>query len=447
MKSKRKIHSSVRVSILSAVLLTSAVTSIITAYCSLMWWLYPLSAILFIAANIKPSLRRSVKGRLRIASDGADLLCAFLVTLPVEIAFVLIWAAAAGQWFSIGFWICVGVVWLSELITFWNGIIRVYITSTMIGGKWRIIGLVCGMIPILHIIVLLHIIRITRIEVNMEIARDERNRERADKRVCATKYPLILVHGVFFRDSKKFNYWGRIPAELEKNGAVIFYGNQQSALGVQKSGEEVARTIKEVIDRTGAEKVNIIAHSKGGLDSRYAITTLGMDKYVASLTTINTPHRGCVFAEWLLDHAPKWLRNFVASHYNRAFRLAGDSDPDFLGAVGDLKASACARFNEETPDSGNVYYQSVGSKINNEGRNIFPLTLSYMFARNFDGPNDGLVAVDSAKWGESFTTISSKAPDGVSHADVIDLMRRDKPDVDIREFYVQLVSGLKERGF
>lgn len=41
-------------------------------------------------------------------------------------------------------------------------------------------------------------------------------------------------------------------------------------------------------EETGCEKVNIIAHSKGGLDSRYAISRLGMDQYTASLTTINS---------------------------------------------------------------------------------------------------------------------------------------------------------------
>jgi triacylglycerol lipase len=202
-----------------------------------------------------------------------------------------------------------------------------------------------------------------------------------------------------------------------------------------------------VLEKTGAEKVNIIAHSKGGLDSRYAITALGMDKCVASLTTINTPHRGCVFAEWLLDHAPKWLRKFVAAHYNGAFRLAGDTEPDFLQAVGDLTASACAKFNEETPDSENVYYQSVGSKINNEGRNIFPLTLSYMFSRYFDGPNDGLVSEYSCEWGEKFTFLTTDKNRGISHGDMIDLNRQNINGFDVREFYVQLVSGLKERGF
>ncbi len=36
---------------------------------------------------------------------------------------------------------------------------------------------------------------------------------------------------------------------------------------------------------------------------------------------------------------------------------AGRSDPDFLAAVGDLRASSCLRFNEGTPDKPEVYYQ------------------------------------------------------------------------------------------
>ena len=36
---------------------------------------------------------------------------------------------------------------------------------------------------------------------------------------------------------------------------------------------------------------------------------------------------------------------------------------------------------------------------------------------------------------------------GISHGDVIDLMREDIPGFDVREFYVGLVRGLKEKGF
>ncbi len=432
---------------LSALLFFAVSLSCFTVVYRLPWQLHIVSAVLFIGANIMPSFRKSVKGRLRIESDGADILCAFLVTVVPEAVLAASLSRSADGYIWERFVICALIVWLAELIVFWNGIIRVYVTSSMMGAKWRIIGLICGMIPIVHIFALLNIIYVTRCEVDMETSRIKRNKERADKKVCQTKYPLVLVHGVFFRDSKRFNYWGRIPKELEKNGATIYYGGQQSALGIVKSGEELAQTIRSVIESTGAEKVNIIAHSKGGLDSRYAITKLGMDKYVASLTTVNTPHRGCVFAEWLLGHAPEKLRDTVASKYNGAFMLAGDTEPDFLAAVGDLTASHCASFNEETPNSPDVYYQSIGSKINHTGRNVFPLNFSYLLARFFDGPNDGLVTLESAKWGERFLALTSLAPDGVSHADVIDLMRRDKPDFDIREFYVSIVSELKDAGF
>ncbi|MCQ5134484.1 esterase/lipase family protein, partial [Coprococcus eutactus] len=72
-----------------------------------------------------------------------------------------------------------------------------------------------------------------------------------------------------------------------------FYCNHQSAASVAESGHYIADRIKQIIQETGCGKVNLIAHSKGGLDSRYAISMLGMAPYVASLTTINTPHRGC----------------------------------------------------------------------------------------------------------------------------------------------------------
>ena len=36
---------------------------------------------------------------------------------------------------------------------------------------------------------------------------------------------------------------------------------------------------------------------------------------------------------------------------------------------------------------------------------------------------------------------------GISHGDVIDLNRENIKGFDVREFYVQLVSGLREMGF
>lgn len=32
------------------------------------------------------------------------------------------------------------------------------------------------------------------------------------------KYPILLVHGMGFRDDRKIGYWGRIPDVLKNNG-------------------------------------------------------------------------------------------------------------------------------------------------------------------------------------------------------------------------------------
>ena len=141
------------------------------------------------------------------------------------------------------------------------------------------------------------------------------------------------------------------------------------------------------------------------------------------------------------------LTKMIADKYNKAFLKLGDSRTDFLGSVGDLTAESCEAFNNEVIDSPLVYYQSTGSKINTALTSIFPLNFSHLIARYFDGPNDGLVAADAAKWGSRYIYLESSCPDGISHGDVIDLMRHDKPDFDVREFYVQLVSDLRQRGF
>ena len=207
------------------------------------------------------------------------------------------------------------------------------------------------------------------------------------------------------------------------------------------------RRIRQILAETGCEKVNIIAHSKGGLDSRAAITRQGMAPYVASLTTVNTPHRGCIFAEYLLEKIPAAARQKIADTYNAALKRLGDERPDFLAAVTDLTASACEKRNAVTPDAPGVFYQSVMSYCRRAQHGKFPLNMTYPIVKHFDGLNDGLVAVDSARWGERFTLLEPKGKRGISHGDVVDLNRENIPGFDVREFYVSLAADLKRRGF
>ena len=228
---------------------------------------------------------------------------------------------------------------------------------------------------------------------------------------------------------------------------MIRYGNQQSALSVERSAAELAAKIEETVKSLGCGKVNIIAHSKGGLDARYALSRLGSDKYTATLTTVCTPHRGCVFVEKMYDSMSEKARQRMASVYNATARTVGDTAPDFLSEVGDLRESACARLNAETPDSPLVSYRSIGSYARHPTGGRFPMNVSYPLVSKTDGLNDGLVSVESMKWGESFTLMSPTGSRGITHADMIDLNRENIKGFDIRSFYVDLVSSLREQGY
>ena len=205
--------------------------------------------------------------------------------------------------------------------------------------------------------------------------------------------------------------------------------------------------MRRIVRETGCDKLNIIAHSKGGLDCRYAISKCGAEPYVASLTTINTPHRGCLFADYLLEKVPGNVRDTIAGTYNSTLKRFGDISPDFLSAVYDLRSENCAAFNQAIKNSGSVYYQSVGSKLNKAAGGKFPLNFTYPIAKFFDGPNDGLVSEYSCEGGEKFTFLTTKENRGISHGDMIDLNRENIKGFDVREFYVQLVADLKNKGF
>lgn len=401
--------------------------------------------VIFIAINIFPSVcNAKIKSfRNRVCTEGADLLTSFLIATTLTVIFYianLIYAGISALW-----WISAGLAVLELAIVFWNGIIRVYCTSVQLGIKHRVIGILLGPIPVLNILALWKIIRITSKEAWFEHDKYVLNKQREAYQICKTKYPLLMVHGVFFRDYKYINYWGRIPDELRKNGSTVYFGNHQSALPVNLSGTELAQRIKYICEQTGCEKVNIIAHSKGGLDARYAISLCGAEKYVASLTTISTPNNGCVFVDWLLNKVPVSVKNGIASTYNAALRKFGET-PDFISAVNDLTYKRCEELNREMTDADSVFYQSVGSKLNKAVSGKFPMNMSYHFVKHFSGANDGLVSTDSFAHGKyTFLTVNGKR--GISHADVVDMNRENIDGFDVREFYVQLVADLKNRGF
>ncbi|MCI8611820.1 MAG: hypothetical protein HFE66_07885 [Clostridiales bacterium] len=260
----------------------------------------------------------------------------------------------------------------------------------------------------------------------------------------ALRYPVVLIHGVGYRQGKLFNYWGRIPKYLEARGAKIFYTSHDAWGALEHNGEIICRDIKEVLDRTGAEKINIIAHSNGGIEARYAISSLGMAPYVASLTTICTCHHGSYTIDRLLKF-PVAMFRIAAFFVNCFFRLLGDKKPDFQKVCNQFSTTFCKEFNMKNPNIKEVVYASYGAKMKSGISDLF-LMVPFWFVRRYDGDNDGLVSVESSKWGDFKGVLEGTRRRGVSHADAVDARRHTCKSFDICSTYVNIIRELAADG-
>ena len=263
------------------------------------------------------------------------------------------------------------------------------------------------------------------------------------------KYPLLLVHGMGFRDSRRLNYWGRIPARLEAMGCRVYYGGQDSNGTIEANGAFLAERIREITEEAGVSRLHVIAHSKGGLDMRYAISTLGMAESVASLTTISTPHHGSRTVDRLLK-LPDFLVRFAAGGWDAWLRICGDINPCAYEVFHTFTTGAAREFNRANPDQPGVYYQSYAFVMRHVWSDMF-LFVPGMVVKLLEGPNDGLLPPSSAVWTNFRGVITGNSCRGISHCDEVDMRRRKLTTrcgdgvSDIVEFYADIVQDLQAR--
>lgn len=205
------------------------------------------------------------------------------------------------------------------------------------------------------------------------------------------KSPVVFVHGLLGFDYLKVGawrlacYWSNLPEAVRAAGNRVLVA-KTAPLG---SVAERAGQLKAFLDEhCPDEPVHLLAHSMGGLDSRYLIGKLGMAERVLSLTTVATPHRGTPFADWGLRR----LFPVVSSFFD-CFGIP-------TAALRDLTVERCARFNEAVPDSPGVRYFSVAGEFEASWLTAPAWKLSWEVIRREQGANDGLVPVASASWGE-----------------------------------------------
>ena len=220
---------------------------------------------------------------------------------------------------------------------------------------------------------------------------------------------IILVHGILgFAKRFDIDYFRDLPDRFRAQGLRVFVPELDPTEGVEFRGAQLRQQIQAAaaagtIDTT--QKTHIIAHSLGGLDSRYILSPANPSRLqvpVRSLTTISTPHRGSPVAD-VIDN-PQALSPFP----HLPFAAGPDLLEPVLNALGislnglrSLTTSACQAFSEQYVDNPKVsYFSSTGSGRAGFPQASAPFFLFHQYLSAATGqPSDGMVPVSSAQWG------------------------------------------------
>ena len=209
--------------------------------------------------------------------------------------------------------------------------------------------------------------------------------------------PVVLVHGLFGFDrigvpGARFDYFRGIAKHLQSLGCEA----HAVRLPASASVPERARELVAAIEALPHARIDLIAHSLGGLDARYALTHLGLASRVRSLVTVGTPHRGTPLADLAMKGPLVWARRIV--------RAAGMP----MEAIEWLGTEALAKFNAQVLDVPGVRYACVvGGMRNRESPVPLALAAAHAYLRRIAGPNDGLVPMASQYWGETLAEIEA----------------------------------------
>ena len=255
------------------------------------------------------------------------------------------------------------------------------------------------------------------------------------------KYPILLVHGVGIKDFKFLKAFGNIENYLKEEGYIVYTSTQDSFGSIENNAKQLKEQINEILSKENVDKINLIAHSKGGLDSKYMIENLDMQDKIASLTTLCTPFKGSIIASMLFK-LPSFLKKSIAFIINTAYKIFKDKNPDALKVCEELQKHDHIEIETlQIPHS--IYCQSYSTTLKRK-RDDFKMGIPLFFSRFYEEESsDGLVSKDSTKF-ENYK--GDCIDDSISHIDIVDFMAKKKKKEKIYGFYHDLCLDLENHG-
>ncbi len=314
-----------------------------------------------------------------------------------------------------------------------------------------------------------------------------------DPGAVAPRGPVLLVGGI--DDGAAFDWNPRVlEAARDVGGAEVHHVRLTPWATPAQRATDLGYAIDHI--RGGrSEKVHLVCYAVGGIDCRYLVSSGGLHRgdaasqeaaagAVASITTIATPHRGTLAADAALAALEsEAARDLLAAMLDVSVESADPGEGALAETLLGLTLSEMALFDETVVDAPGILYQSwagashplgraseaalakvAADCVGDDGAPLFfghpgtrdemhPLLLATApFAGTtwgdagavVVGAADGMVAVDSARWGRFRGCVPA------DHYDVIGQIAHTTRDpvtgFDASRLAAQIVSDLAEQG-
>jgi triacylglycerol lipase len=125
--------------------------------------------------------------------------------------------------------------------------------------------------------------------------------------VAQAHFPILFVHG--WKESSSL--WTTMIGKFEKDGwtkAELNNWTYNTAQSNVTTAKEVATKVKEIKEKTGALKVNLVTHSMGALSTRYYIKNLGGESTIEDWVSLGGPNHGTTTANFCPEVSCEQMR-------------------------------------------------------------------------------------------------------------------------------------------
>ncbi len=240
--------------------------------------------------------------------------------------------------------------------------------------------------------------------------------------------PIVLAHGLFGFTRIGLGRWTLavyfrdIPELLRAAGNRVLVSRVHPTAGVARRAWKLKQRIETAFPD---ESVHIIGHSMGGLDARMLLADPSWRRRVLSLTTIGTPHLGSSLADV--------SRLRMVKIYRMLERVGLDHNGFF-----DVTRKISRERHERLPLPDDIPCFSIAGTPSQWDVSR-PLKRFHEALLEWEGPNDGLVSVESA---EAFGTPLPSWP--LDHFHQLNWFN---PPVPVLPLYADLLVRLAALGF